>query len=215
MPPPKTKPIPLKHLPQTEVIAVDLNRIGEYMVAFNIPVRNGVPKRLLQFKEKYDRCLDEIRKLQNHDPVRKFWYGKRSRYLKESRAYVARLIATVVVETQAKALVTEKLDFLSPTGKKGKLGKAVTSMPKAKVVEKALAILRSWNYPVSHIQVNPWWVKFNIHHECGGKLDRDVGWDRPPCTRCGKSVNSHTNAARLLVDYGRKIMEANEQSRAH
>ncbi len=43
-------------------------------------------------------------------------------------------------------------------------------------------------------------VNFKVHFGCGGRLDRGPGqWDYAPCDSCGKKVNTHQNAAKLLA----------------
>jgi len=54
---------------------------------------------------------------------------------------------------------------------------------------------------VDIVTVDTWKPAFKIHAGCGGTLNRAKDWNYPPCKKCKVKVNSHTNAAKMLVKY--------------
>ncbi|RMG32198.1 MAG: hypothetical protein D6732_13665 [Methanobacteriota archaeon] len=210
-PVPIARPIPIQ-VKKTDIIGVDLNRMGKYMVSCNVELPIEITQEFERLGKKYEVYLEEISHLHPLHPNRKILYGKQKEIRKVAHKFAARVIASLVLAADAKILVTERLKGISTKGKRGKLAKAIMSMGKDKVIMDAVAILKGWGKQIILIQALPWNVKFSTHHQCGGNLIRKRLWNVVPCDRCNTMVNTHENAAKLLADYGKNKCEKQHQA---
>jgi hypothetical protein len=193
------------------ILGVDINRLGQYMVAFNTAV--SLPKNMLKLAEQYallsDKVLPEItrgflRKQKEHDThgccklkgELNRVYDRRHRILREITRILPHFLAALLVKKKSKILKIEHLT-VDPTGTKGALAKAIYTMPDSLFIYKKAVWLASMElgYNVQLESVLPYHTSTN-HYGCGGVLVRQLGqYDVAPCKKCGQKVNTHTNAA--------------------
>ncbi len=197
------------------ILGIDINRLGKHMVSFNTPVK--LPVNLLLLAEKYthlsDKVLPELHiglicKRKNRDTFGfcklkgelNRVYMRRMRILREILRLLPPFLASVIINKRCKTLKIEQL-AVDPTGTKGALAKAIYTMPDSLHIYKKAVWLASkeLGYPVNLEYVSPAQTS-SIHYGCGGTLARSRGhYDLAPCTRCGKKVNTHSNAARNIA----------------
>ncbi len=192
-------------------LGVDINRLGEFMVAFNTPVK--LPPDLLKLAERYTHLTDKVLKELNRGLAKKRKnydsrccckligelnrvYTRRSRIMREILRRLPFFLASVIVKHHSRVLKIEKLN-VDPTGTKGALAKAIYTMPDSSFIyEKAVWLASSeLGYDVNLEQVNPFNTS-RLHNVCGGVLDRKLDhYDYSYCKNCGLKVNTHVNAA--------------------
>jgi hypothetical protein len=197
------------------ILGVDINRLGQYMVAFNTPV--PLPKDLLQLAEQYthlsDKVLPELiqgllRKRKEYDPhgccklkgELNRVYTRRHRILRELTRLLPHFLASVMVKKKCKKLKIECLT-VDPTGTKGALAKAIYTMPDSVFIYKKAVWLASLElgYDVQLEAVLPYHTS-TLHYGCGGVLTRQSGhYDVSPCKKCGRRVDTHANAAKNIA----------------
>ncbi len=204
--------IPVK---KASVLGIDINRLGQYMVTFNVPV--PLPPDLLALAKHYDhlskKVIDELnrgylRKRKEYDTFESCKlkgelnrvYNRRSRILREITRLLPHFLAAVLVKKRSQALKIERLTA-DATGTKGALAKAILTMPDSLFIYKKAVWLASLElgYDVELEVVNPHYTS-SLHHGCGGVLARVKGqYDYAPCKKCGKKVNTHFNAAHNIA----------------
>ncbi len=200
---------------KTSTLGVDINRLGQYMVVFNILV--PLPPDLLDLANHYDHLSKKVLVELNRGFLRKRKeydvhgscklkgelnrvYTRRSRILREITRLLPHFLAAVLVKKQCKVLKIERLTA-DPTGTKGALAKAIYTMPDSLFIYKKAVWLASLElgYKVKLETVTPYQTSTN-HHKCGGSLTRQKGqYDVAPCNKCGQQVNTHFNAAHNIA----------------
>ncbi len=207
----------LRNIPskKTSILGIDINRLGQYMVTFNIPVT--LPPDLLDLAAHYEhlstKVLDELnrgflRKRKEYDPhgccklkgELNRVYIRRSRILREITRLLPHFLAAVMVKKKCKVLKIERLTADS-TGTKRALAKAIYTMPDSLFIYKKAVWLASieLGYDVQLESVLPYHTS-TLHYGCGGSLVRQPGqYDVAPCKKCGQQVNTHSNAAQNIA----------------
>lgn len=200
-----------------KVLGLDINRLGDYMVAFNTPIQISTDLRLLakRYKKLTDKVLKEldkgfINKCKVYDTrgacklkgELNRVYNRRSRLLREITLRLPHFLAAVMVKKRCQILKIEELDS-DPTGTKGALAKAIYTMPDSLYIYKKAVWLASLElgYDVDLRTVPSYYTSY-IHYGCGGKILRLPGsdnYDVAPCKKCGQQVNTHTNAAHNIA----------------
>jgi len=200
---------------KTSILGIDINRLGQYMVAFNIPVT--LPPDLLDLAAHYEhlstKVLDELnrgflRKRKEYDPhgccklkgELNRVYTRRHRIIREITRLLPHFLAAVMVKKKCKVLKIESLT-VDPTGTKSALAKAIYTMPDSLFIYKKAVWLASieLGYDVQLEAVRPYHTS-TIHYGCGGVLSRQQGqYDVAPCKKCGQKVNTHANAAQNIA----------------
>jgi len=200
---------------KTSVIRVDINRIGQYMAVFNIPV--PLPNDLLNLANHYDHLSTKVITELNQGYLRKRKeydthgscklknellrvYSRRHRILREITRLFPHFLAAVLVKKKCKVLKIERLTA-NPTGTRGALAKAIYTMPDSLFIYKKAVWLASLElgYDVKLETVSPYQTS-TIHYRCGGSLIRQQGqYDVAPCTKCSQQVNTHFNAAQNIA----------------
>ena len=193
------------------MLGIDINRLGRYMVVFNIPV--PLPPDLLLLAKRYQKLTDKVFKELNkgflnkrkHCDIRRTCklkgelnrvYNRRSRLLREITRRLPHFLAAVMVKKQCQTLKIEELAN-DPTNKKGALAKAISNMPNSLHIYKKAVWLASLElgYDVQLRAVPPHHTS-SIHYGCGGIIARDeYHHDIAPCSKCGQQINTHENAA--------------------
>ncbi|MHA1202320.1 MAG: hypothetical protein ACTSQ4_07345 [Candidatus Heimdallarchaeaceae archaeon] len=199
-----------------QVIGVDINRLGEFMVAFNTSI--PLPSDLMKLAKRYkhlEKVLEELnrgflRKRKEYDILGSCKlkgelnrvYRRRSRLLREITRRLPHFLAAVMVKKKCRTLKIEELTT-DPTGAKGALAKAIYTMPDNLYIYKKAVWLASLElgYDICLETVNPYHTS-SIHHTCGGTILRQPGsgpYDFAPCGKCGQVVNTHNNAAHNIA----------------
>jgi len=197
------------------VLGIDINRLGEHMVAFNVPV--SLPPSVLLLAIRYahltTKVLPELhrgllRKRKARD-IHGFCkvqgelnrvYTRRMRIIRELTRLLPPFLAAVMVKKRCKTLKLEQLT-VDPSGTKGALAKAIYTMPDSQHLYKKAAWLASQKlgYQVRLESVLPYHTSA-VHYGCGGVLVRTRGqYDVAPCKKCGQKVNTHVNAAHNIA----------------
>ncbi|MCG3254446.1 MAG: transposase [Candidatus Heimdallarchaeota archaeon] len=196
---------------KTSVLGIDINRLGQYMVVFNVPV--PLPPDLLDLANHYDhlskKVIDELnrgylRKRKEYDTLGSCKlkgelnrvYNRRSRILREITRLLPHFLAAVLVKKQCQTLKIERL-ATDATGTKGALAKAIYTMPDSLFIYKKAVWLASLElgYEIKLESVHPYYTS-TLHYGCNGTLNRNKGqYDVAPCSKCGHQVNTHFNAA--------------------
>ncbi len=201
-------------------LGIDVNRLGEHMISFSTKV--NLPDRLCLLVERYETLSNDVipklsyslnikGKLKNStDYVKNSGelarvYQKRKSLLKEIKGFIPHFIAAVIVKSNCRTLSIENLNS-DPRGTRGALAKAIYNMPDEtnlfeKAVNLASHVLKA---KVKLIQVDPRNTS-KFHNGCGGTIQRSTkSYDIAQCKKCGKTVNTHINAARNIRDKGEK-----------
>ncbi|MCE7742259.1 MAG: transposase [Candidatus Heimdallarchaeota archaeon] len=193
-----------------QVIGLDINRLGEFMVTFNTP--SSVPNDLMKLAERYNH-LEKVMKDLNFGFLRKRKeydilgscklkgelnrvYKRRHRLLREITRRLPHFLAAVMVKKKCQTLKIEDL-VADPAGTKGALAKAIYTMPDNLHIYKKAVWLASLElgYDIQLESVPPYHTS-SKHYGCGGTIARDKGHhDFAPCKKCGHKVNTHENAA--------------------
>ncbi len=218
--------------PQTEFIGLDVNRIGEHMLALSNEVR--LPKRYKVLFERYGMldkrkipelhfsltCKAKQKKIASYYKTKgelSRIYKRRRNIVKEIRNLIPHFLAAVIIKSQCKIFFMEDLEN-DPRGKKGALAKAIRSMPKSrKLFEKATVLASNMlGYKVQLVTVDQRGTS-RYHNKCGGKIERDPRnhYDRASCKKCRKKVNTHTNSAKNIVEKGLKKLKLQNRSFPH
>ncbi len=217
---------------KTDFVGLDVNRIGEHMLALSNEVR--LPKRFKVLFERY-RMLDKKRMPELHfsltckakqKKIASYYktkgelnriYKRKRNIVKEIRNLIPHFLAAVIIKSQCKVFFMEDIEY-NPKGKKGALAKAIKSMPKSiSLFEKATVLASNMlGYKVQLVTVDQRGTS-RYHNKCGGKIERDPRnhYDRAPCKKCGKKVNTHTNAAKNIVEKGLKKLKSQYRSSPH
>ncbi len=218
--------------PKTDFVGLDVNRIGNHMLALSNEVK--LPKNYKVLFERY-RVLDtkKIPEL-HHNLTFKAKKKKAVSYyktkgelnrihkrkkniVKEIRNLIPHFLAAVMIKSRCKIFFMEDIE-IDPRGKRGALAKAIRSMPKsANIFEKAVkmaSIVLGYNIKLERVNSRG---TSRYHHSCGGTIDRDPRnhYDIAPCKKCGKKVNSHTNAAKNIVEKGLIKLKLQNRSSPH
>ncbi|MHA1345394.1 MAG: zinc ribbon domain-containing protein [Candidatus Heimdallarchaeaceae archaeon] len=218
--------------PKTDFIGLDVNRIGEHMLALSNEVR--LPKRYKVLFERY-RMLDKRKIPELHfsltckakqKKIASYYktkgelsriYKRKRNIVKEIRNLIPHFLAAVMIKSQCKVFFMENIEN-DPRGKRGALAKAIRSMPKGKMLFEKATVLASnmLGYQVQLVTVDQRGTS-RYHNKCGGLIERDPRnhYDRAPCKKCGKKVNTHTNAAKNIVEKGLKKLKLQNRSSPH
>lgn len=205
---------------QTSIIGVDINRIGEHMVSFNVTAK--LPKDLLVLSNRYYKLTNnQIKKLNSSLKMKgknkdSLYYCKnkgelnrvhkrRNNILHEIKSRLPYFIAAVLIKNKCKIFCVENLQN-NPRGKRGALARAIYNMPDCvNIYEKAVSIAtKELGYNIELIKIDPRNTSTR-HFGCGGILERNLGsYDYAPCKKCGQKVNTHINAAKNIAEKGVK-----------
>ncbi len=197
------------------IIGVDINRLGPYMVRFNVPI--PLPQELLSLAEQYKLLSEKVLLELNRGLVRKRKeydsqgccklkgelnrvYTRRSRILREITRLLPHFLAAVLVKKNCKIFKIEDLTA-DPTGKKGALAKAIYTMPDSTFIYKKAVWLASLElgYDVQ-LEAVPAIFTSLIHYGCGGVITRQTSqYDIAPCKKCGQKINTHDNATQNIA----------------
>ena len=199
-----------------KVLGVDINRLGEYMVVFNTPLK--LPPDLLKLAKSYSKLSIILKELDRQFTIkckshnvraalklkgeRTLVYRRRHRILRELTRRLPHFLAAVMVKKQCQTLKIEALTT-DPSGTKGALAKAIYTMPDSLYIYKKAVWLASLKlgYDVEVATVPPYHTS-SRHYGCGGTIRRDPQkgqYDYAPCTKCGQQVNTHENAAKNIA----------------
>jgi len=202
----------------SEVIGLDVNRVGVNMLAFsNGLYLNKILKLLskrylfLTNKEIPRICKALTIRSKQRDDIGYFKakgelnriYTRRANIIKEIRKILTHYIAAVIVKSKCKLFCVEDIKK-SPRGKRGALAKAIYNMPyKTSIFEKATQIATHiLGYEVTLVYVNPRNTS-KIHNNCGGTMQRSLkSYDYAVCDKCGIRINTHLNAAINIATKG-------------
>ena len=210
-------------------IGIDINRIGNHLLAFSEEV--VLPKGLLTLSYRYlhleevlrqlHRCLSKreqsftkhpssfnnYRLLKIQQELQSV-YTRRKRLLSEIHRQCSRLVSQVLLLTDSPLLCVEDL-HLTVCGSRGPLAKAILSMPDGLDLYQRAILLVKWltGREVTLRLVSPAYTSQGLHVGCpapvAGRLTRVSGsYDYVRCPACGSLVNSHTNAARVILARG-------------
>ena len=111
----------------------------------------------------------------------------------------------MIIKSGCKVLYIENLRS-DPRGTRGALAKAIYNMPdEMNLFEKAVSLASSLlGYEVLLKKVDPRNTS-SFHNGCGGTIQRSPkSYDIAQCKKCGKTVNTHINAAKNIRDKGEK-----------
>ena len=200
---------------KTSILGLDINRLGQYLVVFNIlvPLSPDLLDLAAHYEHLSTKVLNELnrgflRKRKEHDSQGscklngelKRVYARRHRILREITRLLPHFLAAVLVKKQTKILKIERLTA-DPAGTKGALAKAIYTMPDNLFIYKKAVWLASLElgYDVQLETVLPYHTS-TLHYRCGGMLTRQQGqYDIAPCKKCGQQVNTHSNAAQNIA----------------
>ncbi|MFW9851715.1 MAG: zinc ribbon domain-containing protein, partial [Candidatus Thorarchaeota archaeon] len=217
--------------PKDDFIGLDINRISEHMIALS----NGIkmPKELKLLIDRYRKITrtkipelhysltnkgkkkDSLGYVKTKGELRRI-YVKRLKIRREIKNFVPHFLAAVMVKTKCKAFFLEDLE-IDPRGKKGALGKAISNMIRdLKIFEKAVLIASSiLGYEIKLANVDSRGTS-RFHNKCGGVLERNLKrYDRVKCKKCGKTVDTHVNAAKNIREKGKEISSSKNHPSTH
>lgn len=215
-----------KTLEKTAVLGLDINRIGEYTVAYSQDF--PLPSVLLELCKRYNQLTKRLPQLyrlktraynsmiRNHTDqtarehtkrvtVVRQHFTKRNNLLREIEHQIGHLTSALLVQTEAQTLAVEELNC-STRNTKGALAKAIASMPDDNAIY-VNAVLRAEFFSNKTIfleTVDPAYTSNGIHIGCSsnpaGKLKRTPKhYDNAPCSHCSQFINTHVNAAKILT----------------
>ncbi len=213
---------------KSDYIGIDINRVGKHMMVFSNEAK--IPKKLLVLADRYHKLrktkIPELsysltnlgKKKQSPRYVKAKGElsritQRKYRILKEIKNTLPHFLAAVMVEAKCKVLVHEDLE-IDPRGKRGALARAIQTMPNnSNILDKAILIASSiLGFELKKESVD-WRGTSRYHNGCGGIIERTPKkYDRAPCKRCGKTVNTHTNAAKNVRDKGIKKLQSDHSS---
>ncbi len=205
---------------KTKALGLDINRLGEHMLAFSSKV--SLPDEFNLLIDRYEKLSSVVipqlsyslsvkSKIKNsYDFVKTKGelvrvYHKRKKILKAIKDLVPHFIAAVIIKSGCKVLYIENLRS-DPRGARGALAKAIYNMPdEMNLFEKAVSLASSLlGYEVQLKKVDPRNTS-RFHNGCGGTIQRSPkSYDIAQCKKCGKTVNTHINAAKNIRDKGEK-----------
>ncbi|MBY9001630.1 MAG: transposase [Candidatus Heimdallarchaeota archaeon] len=205
---------------KAKALGLDINRLGEHMLAFSSKV--NLPDDFNLLIDRYEKLSSVVipqlsyslsvkSKIKNpYDFVKTKGelvrvYHKRKKILKAIKDLVPHFIAAVIIKSGCKVLYIENLRS-DPRGTRGALAKAIYNMPdEINLFEKAVGLASSLlGYEVKLMKVDPRNTS-RFHNGCGGTIQRSTkSYDIAQCKKCGKTVNTHINAARNIKDKGEK-----------
>lgn len=205
---------------KTKALGLDINRLGEHMLAFSSKV--SLPDEFNLLIDRYEKLSSVVIpqlsyslsvKSKTKNPcdfvktkgelVRV--YHKRKKILKTIKDLAPHFIAAVIIKSGCKVLYIEDLRS-DPRGARGVLAKAIYNMPdEMNLFEKAVNLASSLlGYEVLLKKVDPRNTS-KFHNGCGGTIQRSPkSYDISQCKKCGKTVNTHLNAAKNIRDKGEK-----------
>jgi hypothetical protein len=204
------------------VLGLDINRLGVHMLAFNTSV--SLPPDILLLAERYthlsNKVLPELhrglmckRKARDAHGFCKLQgelnrvYTRRMRIIRELTLLLPHFLAAVIVKKQCKTLKIEQLT-VDPSGTKGALAKAIYTMPDSLFIYQKAVWLASQElgYKLQLESVSPYHTS-TIHYGCGGMLVRTQNqYNYAPCRKCGRKINTHTNAAHNIASLSGTIL---------
>jgi hypothetical protein len=204
-------------------LGIDINRIGPDMLAFSeqvsLPadIRAAITHYLrlepvlktlhykLTMSEKAGVFSPYYRQLKQQLA---FVYARRARLRKELHRLSCTLTAQVLVQTRSPILCVEDLR-LTVRGTRGALAKAILTMPdELDLYDRAILLVYYHTGVIITLhRVDPRNTSRGVHVGCSansaGRLRRSrKNYDLAPCSSCGSSVNTHSNAACLIRDKG-------------
>ncbi len=203
------------------VLGYDLNRLSKHAVTFGaldkqrgeMPLKS-LPRSKMKQVERINRALKAVDLHVSHIQQALNRYGgdakragklafelrllhRRRKNLKhEAEMLIAQEVYAQIKYHTPHIVAYENLRGMSPRGKRGTLAKIVTYMYKRS--DALAARINEWYSIQSHAPlltpVNPRNTS-KIHFGCGGVIQRTIHkWDRAPCNRCGKMINTQLNA---------------------
>jgi len=213
------------------ILGLDINRLGVHMVAFNTSV--SLPPDTLLLAERYTHLSNKVLPELHRGLMRKRKardvlgfcklqgelnrvYTRRLRLIRELTLLLPHFLAAVMVKKQCKTLKIEHLT-VDPSGTKGALAKAIYTMPDNLFIYQKAVWLASQElgYQVQLESVFPYHTS-TIHYGCGGTLVRLQGqYDHAPCRKCGREVNTHTNAAHNIASLSGTLLPSFYSSSPH
>jgi hypothetical protein len=216
---------------QDDVLGLDINRLGEYMLALSNGVR--IPKELKILIKRYKHLssvvipqlsrslLNKIKQRKTRNYIKNKGelarvYKKRIKLLSEIKNFSSHFIAAVLVRSKSKLLCIEDL-LINPSGSKGPLAKVFYSMVDENYIFVKAVLLASkiLNYEIKLVKVNPWNTSV-VHNNCGGHIIRSPNYyDISPCNKCRKNVNTHLNAARNIQEKGVQVLKSSNFPSSH
>ncbi|MCE7749255.1 MAG: hypothetical protein GPJ51_12750 [Candidatus Heimdallarchaeota archaeon] len=200
---------------KTSILGLDINRLGQYMIVFNVPV--SLPQDLLNLTKQYEhlstKVIDELnrgflRKRKEYDAHGSCKlkgelnrvYTRRHRLLREIVSLLPHFLAAVLVKKKCTVLKIEHLST-DATGTKGALAKAIYTMPDSLLIYKKAVWLASLElgYDILLKTVPPYHTSTR-HYKCGGTVVRQPGqYDIALCKKCNQQINTHSNAAHNIA----------------
>jgi hypothetical protein len=216
-----------------EALGLDINRIGEYMLAFSEQI--PLPDELLLLCKRYKARESDIRRLSKlvtkatelleqadtefarrnlckRQTELRFIYERRERLLSEVHRYCSRLVSAVLLQTQSPVLCVEELSC-STYRTRGALAKAIISMPDAEDIYTRSAMTVQWltGNPIKVIEVDARNTSRSPHLTCWvtpkGKIQRSsTYYDLVPCSACGLMINTHHHAACVIRNRGLEFL---------
>ncbi len=216
---------------KTKYIGLDINRISKYMISLSNEVKQ--PKELDLLINRYQKITktkipelhysltnkgkkkDKVGFVKTKGELGRI-YQRRKKLLKEIKNFIPHFLAAVIVKSKCQVLFKEDL-AIDPRGKKGALGKAISSMPKTRNIFVKATTLASkvLGYDVKLILVDARGTS-RFHNGCGGLLERSLKrYDRAKCKKCKKSVDTHINSAKNVRDKGMELLKSNNLPSSH
>lgn len=220
---------PTLHHSRPPALGVDVNRLGDYMVAFSEAVE--LPADLLVVIASYqalERTLQELNRgltrkrahyeRQPSQAAHVAWlkvqgemervYARRKRLLETIHQQTCQWVTTVLTTTESPVLCIEDLE-LCAKGTRGVLAKVILSLPDdQRLFERAcLWAEHITGLPHSLVLVDPRGTSQGPHMGCShtppGQLRRQgASWDDAQCSACGQTVCTHHNAALVICARG-------------
>jgi hypothetical protein len=199
------------NLKSESIIGLDVNGLNKHMLAFSNNV--SLPSEILNLISKYRRYEDTIAnrqskmsRVRNRNKLHKLsedvrmTHIARKRLLSEIHNQATLFTTAVIIASGATTLAIEDLS-LSARGTRGILAKAILSMPDEQVLYNKACVIATTitGRRVQLRAVNPAYTSIK-HNLCGGTLNRSNGsYHTATCTKCSNRVNTHLNAACIVV----------------
>jgi len=210
-------------IPENDIMGVDFNRIGKYMIAVANPDAELDLGRMMDFYQKKYRLLEHLRHHEipgiqrkisglHNSPRRKrlesqltLLFRRMQNITREMKLQSLMVYLFAAFRAKAKYLSWDSIGGISTRGKKGTLAQAVTYLPKRKVL---YDIFRKWASDLHEagllpsyrdtIPVRPF--TSSICGECMKPgLRQGATYDDIICPHCGHVGNRHSNAARVAA----------------
>ena len=223
---PKTIDKPIQNS-LVHVLGYDLNRLSDQAVTFGaldinkteIPLRSvyssksktisrinlslkSCDSNVAGIQQALHRYGDDLKRTRKLSSELRLLHRRRQNLKKEAELLIAQEIYSKIHYYNPEIVAFENLKGLSTRGKRGKLAKIINYMCKR---SDALAMrIEDWYSVQSQSpllkSVDPRYTS-KIHFNCGGTIQRTIqNWDRAPCNRCAKMVNTQLNAPLRIAE---------------